>query len=74
MELVSSHFTEVLEPNDLRASFQQFTDELKIEIDGLIPRGAIKVVKRESLLSDANVLGARFVLAIKKCRKTKGEI
>lgn len=65
LEQVSNYFTEVLKPNDPRSSSQKFTEAMKVEIDGLMSRGAFKIVESQTLPSDANILGARFVLAIK---------
>ena len=38
---------------------------IKKEVKGLFERGTFKVILKEEIPKDANVLGARFVLAIK---------
>ena len=55
--------TEVVSPKDPRAS--QFADAKRKEIQGLIDRGTWKVVLKDELPDDANILKGRFVLAIK---------
>ena len=57
------HITEVIEPNDPRA--WKFDEPIKKEIEGLIKRKTWKIVCRSEVPDDANILGGRFVLAIK---------
>ena len=55
--------TEVLHPNDPRA--QPFDKAKRKEIEGLIERSTWKVVSRNEVPDNANILNGRFVLAIK---------
>lgn len=59
------HLSETLHPRDPRAYSQQFITAKKKEIQGLIDRGTWKVVLKEEVPKDANVLSGRFVLTIK---------
>jgi hypothetical protein len=55
--------TEIIKPGDPRAA--KFDNAKRKEVQGLIDRGTWKVVTKDSVSKDANVLGGRFVLAIK---------
>ena len=57
--------TEVLSPNDPRASSARMSEAKKAEIKGLLERGTFKVILREEVPPNANVLPGRFVLSIK---------
>ena len=59
------HLTEVLKPNDPRASSFRMMKAKGEEIKGLLDRGTFKVVLREEILPNGNVLPGRFVLSIK---------
>ena len=59
----SSFITEEIKSNDPRAS--QFSAAKRKEIEGLIKRGTWKIVKKDEVPQNANVLGGRFVLTIK---------
>ena len=61
--------TEAISPKDLRAS--QFADAERKEIQGLIDRGTWKVVLKDELSENGNILKGRFVLAIKDSGKDK---
>ena len=62
---VNVFMAEVINENDPRSSFPQMTEAKRQEIRGLLERGAFKVILREEIPPDANVLPGRFVLAIK---------
>ena len=55
--------TEVIHPSDPRA--EKLKEAKKKEIQGLIDRRTWKIVLKDEVPADANVLGGRFVLAIK---------
>ena len=55
----------MLHPNDPRKDSPEFKEAIRKEIDDLIKRGTWKVVCRSEVPDDANILGGRFVLAIK---------
>ena len=55
--------TEVLKPGDEREEL--FDDEKRKELQGLINRGVFRVVIRQELPADANIVPSRYVLAIK---------
>ena len=57
--------TEILHPWDPRSNGPEMTEAKKKEICGLLERGAFKVILKEEVPKDANVLPIRFVLAIK---------
>ena len=59
------HITEVLHPTDPRCHSVEMSAAKKIEIKGLLDRGAFRIMLKEDLPKDANVLPGRFVLAIK---------
>ena len=63
--------TEVIKNGDPRARL--FDDAKAKEIKGLIDRGTWKVVSTHDLPKDANIMGGRFVLAIKN-EGTKDEV
>ena len=57
--------TEVLTPGDPRCSSKEMTSAKKAEIRYLLKRGTFKVILRDDIRIDANVLPGRFVLTIK---------
>lgn len=57
--------TEILHPRDPRANGPEMGAAVRKEIKGLLDRGTFKVILREEVPPDANVLPGRFVLAIK---------
>lgn len=57
------HLSETIEPHDPRAAL--FGDAKRKEIQGLIDRGTWKIVLKDEMPNNANVLGGRFVLVIK---------
>jgi hypothetical protein len=59
----ASYLTEVIKPAN--PSVRLFTDAKKKEIQGLLERGSFQVVEKSSIPSKDNVLGGRFVLALK---------
>lgn len=59
------YMTETLSPDDDRCNSPQMTEAKRNEIRNLIERGTFKVVCREDVPLDANVLTGRFVLCIK---------
>lgn len=61
----SVFLTEVLDPTDPRTSSIQMTTAKRAEIRGLLERGTFRIILREEVPPDANVLPGRFVLAIK---------
>lgn len=63
--------TEVLTPRDVRGDSSEFTAAKKREIEGLISRGTWKLVLRDDVPKNANILGGRFVLTIKDAETDK---
>eukprot|EP00171_Calliarthron_tuberculosum_P023641 IDg23641t1 len=61
----SVFLTEIIDQKDPRAKSWEMTAAKKSEIAGLLSRGTFKVILREEVPPDANVLPGRFVLAIK---------
>lgn len=57
--------TEVLHPADPRSKGEHFDEARAKEVCGLLKRKAFKVVCKDEVANDANILGGRFVLAIK---------
>lgn len=57
--------TEILHPADPRSRSGMFDTAKAQELAGLADRGVYEVVCKEDVPHDANVLGGRFVLAIK---------
>lgn len=57
--------TEVLKPWDKRSTNTEFGNAKQLELAGLAKRGVFEVVCREDVPKDANIMGSRFVLAIK---------
>jgi hypothetical protein len=55
--------TEIIKPVDPRT--EKFDEAKRKEIQGLIDRGTWRVVAKEEVSDNANILGKRFVLAIK---------
>eukprot|EP00170_Pyropia_yezoensis_P001479 contig_6504_g1483 len=57
--------TEVFKESDVRIQSEPFRASTQWEVDGLLGRGAMKVVKKRSLPKGANVVGGRFVHTLK---------
>lgn len=57
--------TEVLHPADSRGRRGLFDEAKAKELAGLAERGVNEIVCEEEVSADANILGGRFVLAIK---------
>ena len=57
--------TEVLHPRDPRNHTSEALKSKRKEIESLVQRGTWKVVIKEEVPSDANVISGRFVMAIK---------
>jgi hypothetical protein len=54
---------EIIKPGDPQT--EKFDEAKRKEIQGLIDRGTWRVVAKEKVSHNANILGGRFVLAIK---------
>lgn len=65
--------TETRAPNDARGDSKDFDQAKAKEIVSLLDKGAFRVVLRQDLSEDANVLGGRFVLTIKQ-KGTENEL
>jgi len=65
-ERSSTFMTQVLEPDDPRASIPGMEAARQAEADGLKRRGLWSKVLEEDVAAKANILGARFVNAIKE--------
>ena len=52
--------TEVLPPGDERRHSPEFAEAIEKELRGLVANEVYKVVPRESVPKDANILGGRF--------------
>ena len=59
------YLTEILNPNDPRSDSIEMGEAKKAEIRSLLERGTFKVILREDIPRDGNVLSGRFVLTIK---------
>ena len=59
------YLTEVLSTRDPRSYSKQMTEAKRQEISNLLKRGTFKVILKEDVPKDANVLPGRFVLSIK---------
>jgi hypothetical protein len=70
-ELVPVQLTEILTPDDPRASDEKMTEAKQKEIGGLIARNTFRAVLREDVPTGANKLKARYVLAIKDADTNK---
>jgi Reverse transcriptase (RNA-dependent DNA polymerase) len=62
---IGVNLTETLHPADPRATSSQFMDAKKREIKGLMNKNTWKIVDKETIPKDANILNGRFVLTIK---------
>lgn len=62
---------EILAPNDPSSNSSEFDLANAKKIVGLIEKGAFRVVIKQDLDEDANVLDERFVLTIKQKRSDK---
>jgi len=61
----SVYMTEIIDVNDPRSCSKKMDDAKRSEIRNLLQRGTFKVILREELPPDGNILPGRFVLAIK---------
>lgn len=61
--------TEILRPRDARINMPGFVEAKKRELDGLIQKDTWEIVMKDEVPDDANILGARFVLALKYTEK-----
>ena len=59
------YLTEIISKGDNRANSKEMTKAKRQEIMSLLERGTFKVILREEIPKDANVLPGRFVLALK---------
>lgn len=57
--------TETLAPNDIRERAPEFNNARREEIMALLEKGAFEVVMKENVPKNANILGGRFLLALK---------
>jgi hypothetical protein len=57
--------TECLHPSDPRGLSEKFVPAKKLETKVLIDKGTWRIVKKQDLPKDANILHGRFVLTIK---------
>ena len=55
----------MIQPNDPRSKYERFRAAKKKELEGLIEKGTWKIVCKSEVPENANILGGRFVLAIK---------
>eukprot|EP00171_Calliarthron_tuberculosum_P004009 IDg4009t1 len=63
--------TEIIQSSDPRAQSSEMSAAVRTEVQGLLRRGTFKVILREDVPPDANVLPDRFVLAIKSTEDGK---
>ncbi len=63
-EEIIVHLTEIIDPNDPRASSKQMSQAKRKEIKGLLDRGTFSIILRERVPPDGNVLPGRFDFAI----------
>eukprot|EP00171_Calliarthron_tuberculosum_P016379 IDg16379t1 len=59
------YVTEVIKKGDPRATSPEMRAAISKEIQGLINRGVFKIVLKQEISEDSNLMGGRFVLAIK---------
>lgn len=59
------YLTEVIRDKDPRSSSKEMPEAKRREIRGLLERGTFKVILREDIPEDGNVLPGRFVPSIK---------
>ena len=59
------HLTEIIKPNDPRANCPKMIEAKYAEIRDLVNRGTFRAVLRTELPDGANLITARYVLAIK---------
>ena len=59
------YMTEIIDPDDERASNKEMTDAKKKEFKSLFERGTFKIILWEDIPRDGKFLPGRFVLAIK---------
>ena len=59
------HLTEILQSDDPRTRSAEMSEAKRREIKGLLDRGTFKIILREDIPTDGNVLPGRFVLAVK---------
>ena len=71
-DAICTHLTEYIQPGDPRAQDPRMKEPISAEIRDLVRRGTFKVVTRAEIPRNANLLSARFVLAIK--HKITGEV
>ena len=57
--------TEILDRTDPRANSAKMTEAKKKEIKNLLDRGTFKVILKEDIPHDGNILPGRFVLTLK---------
>ena len=63
--------TEIISANDPRAAASKMKEAKRKEIRNFLERGTFKVISKEEVPPDANVLPGRFVLAIKSMEDGK---
>ena len=59
------HITEIIVTGDPRYENSKMKDAIPKEIERLLKRGTFKIVVREKILHNSNILIGRFILAIK---------
>ena len=65
------YMTEIIPNQDVRAKSHEMTEAKRQEIKNLLKRGTFKVLLREDIPRNANVLPGRFVLAFKSTEDGK---
>lgn len=68
---IPMYLTEMVHPNDLRASIPNMTDAIEMEAKEVLDRIAFNVVVKKTAHQDANILPRRFVLATECTGDTK---
>lgn len=63
---IATFLTEVVDPSDPRSKSDAFRSAMKDEVKGLEHRGVWVKIPKARLPEDADVLGGRFVLTLKK--------
>lgn len=63
--------TEIIDENDERATSPEMNEAKNKESNALLERGTFKVILKEEITPDGNVLPGRFVLAIKSTADVK---
>ena len=60
-----TYATEIIQESNPRAQSELMNEAIRAEVSNLAERGTFKVMRTSELRDDANLLTARFIMAIK---------